>query len=362
MIRHEQVRFKVLRRGGEYAYLYAASTPNLSCKSDGEIKTSLRGQFRPDAYNARGRVVDVDWLSDEIKPILILDGKEYSLGVLSPSTVTVEKTSTGEGVSVEAYDRCWVVRDTKIEDTLYLTQGTKYTDAIEQRLTASGIGAIITAPSEAVLTEDREDWDIGTSNLTIANDLLKEINYKQLYFNADGVAILEPKASPTATNIKHILSTKKQEVRDPKTLGIIPMSLNITSETDIYNAPNVFVCVCANPDKSGIMIARAENTNPQSPLSALRRGRSIVDFENVNNIASQEELQNYADQKRNRSMITGEVITCETLLYPGFGVDDVTAIQTDTLNDLCVETEWEMELKPGGRMRHTLERVVINLD
>ena len=362
MIRHEQVRFKVLRRGGDYAYLYATSTPNLSCKSSGEIKMSLRGEFRPDAYDARGRAVDVDWLSDEIKPILIIDGEEHSLGVLSPSTVTVEKTNTGESVNIEAYDRCWNVRDTKIESILHLSQGAKYTDVIEQRLTASGIGAIITAPAAAVLAEDREDWNVGTSNLTIVNDLLKEINYKQLYFNSDGVAMLEPKASATAANIKHILSTKKQEVRDPKTIGIIPLSLNITSKTDIYNAPNVFVCVCANPDKSGIMIARAENTNPQSPLSTLRRGRRIVDFENVSNIASQDELENYTDQKRNRSMITGEVITCETLLYPGFGVEDVTAIQTDTLNGLCVETEWEMELKPGGRMHHTLERVVINLD
>lgn len=362
MIRHEQVRFKVLRRGGDYAYIYAISAPSLSCKSDGEIKMSLRGEFRADAYDVNGHVVDVDWLSDEIKPILIIDGEEHSLGVLSPSTVTVEKTNTGESVKIEAYDRCWIVRDTKIESILHLSQGAKYTDVIEQRLTASGIGAIITAPSASVLAEDREDWNVGTSNLTIVNDLLKEINYKQLYFNADGVAMLEPKASATASNIKHILSTKKQEVRDPKTLGIIPMSLNISSETDVYSSPNVFVCTCANPDKSGIMTASAENTNPQSPLSVLRRGRRIVDFENVNNIASQAELQNYVDQKRNRSMITGEVITCETLLYPGFGVEDVTAIQTDALNAICVETEWEMRLCVGGRMKHVLERVVINLD
>lgn len=362
MIRYEQVRFKVLRRGGDYAFLYATSDPILSCKSDGEIKLSLRGNFRADAYNANGRVVDVDWLADEIKPVLILDGKESSLGVLSLSTVTVEKSSTDEGVSLEAYDRCWIVKDTKIEDILHLSRGSRYIDVIEQRLTASGITAIIKTPSSAVLAEDREDWKVGTSNLTIANDLLKEINYKQVYFNPDGVAILEPKAIPNAANMKHILSTKKQEVRDPKTLDIIPMSLQISSETDIYNAPNVFVCTCSNPDKSQIMIARAENANPKSPLSILRRGRRIVDFENVSNIASQAELQNYVDQKRNRSMITGEVITCETLLYPGFGVEDVTAIQTDTLNDLCVETEWEMELRVGGKMKHKLERVVINLD
>ena len=49
MIRHERICFKVLRRGGDYAYIYAISAPSLSCKSDGEIKMSLRGEFRADA-------------------------------------------------------------------------------------------------------------------------------------------------------------------------------------------------------------------------------------------------------------------------------------------------------------------------
>lgn len=361
MIRNEQVRFKVLRHGADYGYLYAVSAPTLRYRRGGEIKLSMQGEFRPAAYDAAGREIEIDWLSDEIQPVLILDGRESNLAVLSPSTVAVQQSSTNKNISIEAYDRCWIVRDTKLEDVLHLSKNAKYIDVIEQRLTASGINTIVSTPSSIMLAEDR-DFDIGTSNLTIVNDLLKEINYKQLYFNANGVAILEPQSSPKAENAKHILSTFRQEVRDPRALGIVPLSLNIETKTDIYSAANVFVCSCANPDKSGIMIARAENTNPQSPLSTVRRGRRIVDYENVSNIASQEELQAYAEQRRDRSMISGDVITCETLLYPGFGVEEVISIQTDTLNDLCVETEWEMELKPGGRMKHVCEKVVYNLD
>lgn len=362
MIRNEAIRFKLLRGGADYAFLYPVSDPTLRCRASGEIKLSLQGDFRPAAYDARGRELPVDWLTDEIQPILILDGVPHTLGVLSPASMEQKTDETRNYISLEAYDRSWIVRDTKTENILHIAKGTLYTDAVEQLLTGAGINTIVKTPSAAVLAEDREDWDVGTSYLKIANELLKEINYKQLWFNADGVAMLQPKSEPRAENAQHIFTSRPADVRDPRALGLIRMKRDVSAKTDVYNAPNVFVCTCANPDKSGVMIARAENTNPQSPLSVMRRGRRIVDFENVNNIASQSELQAYTDQKRNKSMITGEVISCQTLLSPGFGVEDVTAVQTDTLTAACVETSWEMELRVGGLMRHELERVVYNLD
>ena len=47
---------------------------------------------------------------------------------------------------------------------------------------------------------------------------------------------------------------------------------------------------------------------------------------------------------------------------PGFSVDDPVAIAAEDVDGICIERSWNMELKPGGRMTHTLERVVLNLD
>ena len=60
-------------------------------------------------------------------------------------------------------------------------------------------------------------------------------------------------------------------------------------------------------------------------------------------------------------MFTGEIISVETALLPGYGVGDVTALHYDDINSVCIERGWEMELKTGGTMRHRLERVVYNL-
>lgn len=353
MQREIDFRFKLLRNGADYGFLRALGAPTIRCDDNGAIKTSLSANFLPAAYDADGNEIELDLLKDEIEPILVIDETEYPLGVFLAATVTETEQDGARILSVEAYDRCWKVRDTYTETLLYLEEDTYYDETVEELLTAAGISTALITPSAAVFAEDREGWNIGTSYLSIINELLSEINYKPLWFNSQGIAIVEPASVPTAANIQHTLDATNVESL---------LELRISRETDIYQAPNVFLCICDNPDKSGLMSASAENTNPQSPLSIPRRGRRIVHVEKVRNIADQTELQAYADRMRNESMITGESIQVSTGLLPGFGVADVTAIRWGELSAICIERSWEMSLQVGGTMRHTLERVVYNIE
>jgi hypothetical protein len=165
--------------------------------------------------------------------------------------------------------------------------------------------------------------------------------------------VIAPIKTTTAVSIDHVLDETKIESL------MIPGIQNVT---DVQNAPNVFVCVCSNADKSAPMRAVAENTNPQSPLSIARRGRRITQVLQVNNIASQEALQAYASRQVTESMLSGEIITVQTCLLPGFGIGDVTAIRYGEMLAVCREKGWTMELNIGGLMTHTLERSVMNLD
>lgn len=346
-------RYKVLRNGADYGFLQAVSAPSIRCDNSAAIKMSFSGVFLPEARDAFGNVISVDYLSDEIEPILLIDGVEHKLGVFLPATVTPSETAGAAQVQIEAFDRCWRVRDVYSETLTYFAEGTPYLTAIESLLTQAGITTVLATPTAATLAEAREDWNIGTSYLTIVNDLLAEINYNPLWFNASGVAILEPASVPTAANIEHTLDADNVESL------IIP---EISRQTDIYQAPNVFVAYCANPDKSGIWTATAENTNPQSPLSVQRRGRRIMKVERLDNIASEALLQDYVDQKRNDSMISGETINIQTALLPGYGVADVVALHYGEISAVCIDRAWSMNLSVGGTMSHTLERVVYNLE
>ena len=358
----QAIRYKLLRNGAEYGELFSGdNAPTLRADASGEIKMSLQGTFLPDAYDSKGNKVEVDWLTDEIKPELIIDGVAMPLGVLMPSTVEPSKDRSAHTLSIQAYDRCWRVRDNKVEGSLHLPAGTNYIDAIEGLLISSGIATTLKTPTESTLAEDREDWQTGTSYLTIINELLSEINYNQLWFDQNGYAVLEPVSNPTAGNIDHTFTNQKRDPRNAKEVEAISVYPKISRKTDIYQAPNVFVCICSNADKDAGMVAKAVNSNPQSPLSTIRRGRRIVQVVNVNNIASQNDLQAYADRLLHDSMTTGEIIMVETPLLAGFGVEDVSAIRYDDLSGICIERAWEMELTAGGTMTHKLEKVVVNL-
>lgn len=346
--------YKLVRSGGEMGYLYpaAGSASTIRMSDSSEIKMSLQGVFSPQALDVDGQPIEPNWLTDEIQPALVIDGASSPLGVYMPATVTPSETGGVEVLSIEAYDRCWRVRDTYSETPVFFAAGTRYLDAVQQLLTAAGIGLAIKTASTAVLAEDRQDWPAGTSYLKIVNQLLGEINYNPLWFDARGAAILEPASIPTAANIEHTLDASNVESL------LLPQ---ISRETDVFQAPNVFLVICSNADKNGPLVARSENTNPQSPLSISRRGRRIMSVTRVNNIADQAELQAYADRIRNESMLTGETIRVSTALLPGYGVADVTAIHYGELSAVCVERGWTMQLAPGGTMTHELERVVASI-
>lgn len=336
-------RYVVVRGDADFCAItpIEGSEPVLRMNDSAEIKMSLSGSFVPDDR--------VEWLSDRIRAEMILDGTVHPLGLFLPATLQFEKTESQEAVSIEAYDQCWLVRDYSTSDSIYISAGSNYITAIQSLLVQAGISVISATPTQATMPEDRAGWDIGTGYLQVVNELLEEINYKPLWFDAQGIAILEPKSVPDAKNIQHIL-----DEREVKSL-LMPQ---ITRETDIYSAPNVYLCVCNNPDKTTSLVATAENNNVDSPLSIQRRGRRIVKTVRLNNIASQEELQRYADILISESMYSGETIDVTTGLFPGFGVADVVALNMAGVFSICLEHSWEMQLKVGGEMKHKLERVV----
>ena len=183
-MRRVDYRFQVLRNGVPYAELAAIGAPTIKMQSTAAIARSLSGEF------AKPRDWEPNFLRDEIRPQMQLDGQWFSLGVFIASSVS-ETWSNGAGhLRIEAMDRTLLVKQVSTEGLLHLSAGTPYTTAVTQLLAAAGITSVLTDASDDVLTTDREDWDEGTSYLNIANALLDEMAYDPLWFDGDGVARL----------------------------------------------------------------------------------------------------------------------------------------------------------------------------
>lgn len=346
MMRDVAYHVNVLRNGAEFARLSwrESSSPNIICNRDSGIKSSLSGSFYVPSK--------VDLLSDELQPVMVLNGVETPLGVFQTATPRRATDAYNTVTQIEAYDRCWRLQNQRTETILHIAAGSAYLTVVRQMLTEAGIGLVIATPSTATIQTDREDWEIGTTYLSIINQLLAEINYGDVWFDGSGIAHLEPYAEPSADRIDHAYS-------GADVVHAQPIAPSFNDETDIFNAPNVFVRVCSNPDLDEDMVATAVNDSPTSSTSTFKRGMRIVDVQRVDNIASLAELQAAADRARNESMLAARVISFQTLNEPGHGVGDIISIDSEELGGIYEETGWSLTMAAGQLMQHTAKRTVI---
>lgn len=342
MVRTYSYRVDVYRNGARLTSIKAAEPPQITSSSGSKIKSGLSGMFYHNSL--------VDYLNDEIRPVQIIDGKEYPTGVFHVARYSDSYTQFGKTMRIEAYDKCYLLKETTAETILHLAVGTSYLTAIEQLMVAAGIKLFMTTPNAAVLSTDREDWPIGTDYLTIVNELLGEINYDPVWFNSDGYAVLRPAVSASAENIQHTYSGL-----DVKSV----LSHDCTAYVDIWDKPNVFIAVCQNPDLDAPMIATSVNDSPVSSISTFNRGRRVARTYKIKNIADQDTLQAYADNLRNESMLSSETLTIYTANMPGHGIGDTVAVQHPKISGVYREIGWSLTLAPGQLMQHDLQRKVL---
>lgn len=345
-LRDVKYRVRALKNGVEAEDLLwdAGRAPTVIWDKDGEIKSSFAGTFYPSK--------NVDLLSDEIKPFIIINGTEYPLGVFRASTVGSDNSQYSPLVHIEAYDRCWRLQSNRIESVLHFGAGTPYIAAIEQLLTECGITLRIVTPSNVAFQTDREDWEIGTDYLTIINQLLNELNYSPIWFDVDGVAHVEPYQEVSARRILH----RYGDIGAPNVFN--PSLASSSSEIDLFSMPNVFICICSNPELSEPMVAVAENDNPSSSTSIFRRGMRIAQRYQVDNIASQTELQAYANKLRNESMFATQILTFQSYAEGGHGIGDIISINSDQIDGIYEETAWSITMQAGQMMKHTARKEI----
>lgn len=339
--RHISARYDVIRDGVKITQLYAKVPASINMIMDAQLKTYITGTFENND--------EINLLNDHIRPYLIIDDEYFPLGDYVIGVAEMKMTSTGIDMYIEAYDQSLIASQTRLDTRLSLAAGKLYIDAIKEMLQKCGITMIMADPNEATLSTVREDWEVGTSYLDIINDLLSEINYKPLFFDEYGIAMLRKNVSPSASNIEFVYRADEMSI----------LSADATSVLDIYNAPNVFIVEVSNPDLPAPMRAISTNEDPGSILSTVRRGRRIVaPLERLDNIASQSALQEYADNKMMQSMLATDTITFETALEPGHSVGNVVAIHHPKFSGIYQETEWDITLAPGSLMRHKARRIV----
>lgn len=295
----------------------------------------------------------VDWLNDRIQPFVLFkmpDGNwaEFPLGIFIPSTPT-RVDSYGQVVrEVEAYDGLVILDQDKFTDRTAFPKGASYKSTVESILRGAGITKIkMDFPSKNLPTD--KEFGVGDSKLQAINSLLTELNMDSLWVDAYGYFVSDPYKSPAE-------KSPEFEYIDNE-LSILVEGME--EELDLFEIPNSFVVTVSNPE-SAPMVARVENNDPDSIVSIPSRGRKIVDFREVEQMADQSTLNNYTQRIAfEASQVYGR-IRFKTPIMPIHEFYDVLRLRYAPLgiDGNFAEMNWTLRLEAGAQMEHEVRKVV----
>lgn len=337
-------RIDILRNYIKVGEMLAESV-NVHFDRDSEVMKGIR--MRLHKVKMSDDSLSFDYFKDRIQPVLIQDGVDKPLGVFMVMANPKTMSDVLDYVSIEGYDETMILKQAAFEDRQYYTAGTKFIDIVESILTAHGISNIYKIDSTASLSQDLE-FAVGDNCLTAINALLDAINYQHLWQDANGTFYLMPVVSPTEADFKY--TDRKQD-------GFLLD--NIEDGTDIYDLPNVVIGVWSSPDADEPIVYKKVNDDPMSVISTVSRGYKVVKRIDLNNIASESELQDYVDRVAFNAMQTTETISFTTIVEAGHEPNTAVQLDAEDIAGLFIETGWDMNISNSSySMKHTAERKI----
>jgi hypothetical protein len=315
------------------------------------IEYNTEAQIRRTARFTFADTSAINWLSDQIKPFvqfLMPDGfwLEYPCGVFVLSSPSRKESGGFVTREVAAYDRAQILVDSKVT-TLTAYSG-NYIGAVASILADAGITDMnLTATTLSMPVT--LDWEAGTPRLKIINDLLAKINYRPLYFDANGFARAVPFVDPS--------SRPADRSYADDALSIVAQGAE--QQLDLFGVPNQIVGVVSQPDRA-VLTSAYTNTSAGSPTSTVNRGRTIVQFENNLDAPDQPTLDAIVFQHAWAASQVYEEIHFDTGIMPLHGDLDVLEFVHSVLGTSgnYLEVAWGFNLAAGELMHHTARKTV----
>ena len=294
----------------------------------------------------------IDFFSDKLQPWFILHMPkggtvEWPLGVFlleSPRYRGPNKT-----MKIGAYDKTFILEQDRFTRRFFISKGTPLISVIERILSTAGIHFSNIQQNPMVFTADLE-YPKGMKKRDAVNEILRMLNYTPIYADEAGRLCAYNFTDPADRRVDLSYASGPGGVIKPE----------LTESMDFSGRANVFTRVALNIDRQELS-STYTNDNPLHPLSTLRRGRSIVDFAEMDYIPDQGALDALTRREAVEGSGAGVSINFQTPLMPGHGCFKLLFLNVPEVLDSpakFIETAWDMELGRGGTMTHEAKKVV----
>lgn len=283
---------------------------------------------------------EFDMFSDRLRPVMLINGEEYNFGDYMVIAAPLNDDGKEYTYEVEAYDETMLLKQASLTERKYFAAGTNYLSIIGGMLTDCGLSKVIEDASDATITIDHE-YAVGTPYLEIVNELLDEIGYSHIYAGQSGYIYLKAKGTKTTADYAY----------DDSNSSIIEA---IKTETDIYSLPNVVVGYVSSPDIPTVLKYKRVNDNPESVISTVRRGYSVVDAFELDDCPDIDTLQIAVNNRFLESTQATETAQITTMPDGDHSYGSYISLGQNGMYGLFREVGWSIEF--GKTMSHSLER------
>lgn len=310
---------------------------NITYTSLGRLKASLELTM----VDIEGSLID--FRTDRINPVVIIDYTPYSLGVFLISSPSREVDDINSTRTLTCYSKLKILDNDKVTGNYYLPSGSNVINAV-RRLLGSNKYKIDDCDKT---TSTEHEWAIGTAKLDIINDLLDIINYQSLTVDTDGYFTTNKYVSPENRSIE----IKYTEGKD----GVI--SAIMTEECDYYDVPNVFVRHTNDVNISPSMVATYPIQSGSETIT-IDGEAANVNVEEVSDVSDVTTLYEIAKKDAYNARNIYSHLTFSTEINPQHGYLNCVEVKCGDIHDKYIETEWSFDLEVGALMQHTARKVV----
>lgn len=291
-----------------------------------------------------GEDQDIDWINDRVRiSVKLSDGIEtltYPLGIYLLSSPTVLTKDATIERQVDVYSKLQILIEDKTTEIYTIPQGTVYTSEVLKLIVSAGIAQVKVTSSTQVMQRGLE-YPIGTSKLTIINDLLKQIAFNPLDVDNEGFAVTTPYVSPSIKPVTYDYEEGQLSV----------LYNDFSEELNLFNVPNTFVVVASNAESLPLKSIYINNSLTD-PTSVINRGRRIVKYEQIDDISNQAALDIYAQRLADESNdVYGEFVF-ETSINPMHESKEILRVVRGGTERIYEEVGWRINLNQKATMRH----------
>lgn len=320
----------------------------ISCDNDSTIKKSLKLSYRSNGKSLtfyKLRPIVSFFMSNNT----FLD---FPQGIYIMGDVSKKEVGNSIVCDIIMFDEIKRLENEKTDYRYYFPAGTLYYDAITELLNKLDIVDISIAGAHRgqfdieyisdSLTIERE-WEIGKSYLDIIRDLLRDINYTDIWTNENGVFKARKQRTIDELPVEYCYSDDNSSIQFN----------GIENSSDYFDIPNRWILTVSNPD-SLPLVSILENQ-----ADIVFRGQTITKLLTIDYIANKDALDEYVKQIAEMDKVT-ETVEFETAIVPFHDVNDVFIVQNKThnINFKYQESRWLMPLKIGAKMKHEVLRKV----